>query len=190
MRTILLLSAAVLLSAPAQADPVRDALAQITKCADIAGAAERLQCFDTATSGAKSALAAPAGPAMEQTAAAQTDQKQAEETEGGGVLSWFGLSRPVTKPEQFGRPPPPPNAPKEIQEISANVLEFAKTVYGRSIFVLENGQVWKQVDGDQIEVKEPAKGETMKVVIETAVMGSYNLKVVGHTGTVKVRRIK
>lgn len=188
MRNFWLLSAAtVLISLPAQADPARDALAQITKCADIANKAERLQCFDTAVGGAKAALATPEpAPAPVQQAAAQP----AEPEEEGGILKWFGLSKPVTKPADFGKPPPEPTGPKEISEISANVLEFAKNVYGRSIFILDNGQVWKQVDGDTTEVRDPPAGETMKVTIETAFMGSYSLRVQGHTGIVKVRRIK
>src|SRR6185436_12310831 len=134
MRTFWLLSAAALISLPAHADPARDALAAISRCADIASAAERLQCFDGAVSGAKTALAAP--PPVQE-AAAQTTQPAEEE--GGGVLGWFGLSRPVTKQEDFGKPPVP-TGPKEISEISATVLEFAKNAYGRSLFILDNGQ--------------------------------------------------
>jgi len=187
MRIFWLLSAAALISLPAQADPARDALAEISKCADIASAAERLQCFDTAVTGAKTALSTALQPVQE--AAARTNQKPSEESEEGGVLSWFGLSRPVTKPDDFGKPPVP-TGPKEISEISATVLEFAKNPYGRSLFVLDNGQVWKQIDGDTSEVKDPSSGETMKVTIETAFMGSYTLKVVGRTGIIKVRRVK
>lgn len=184
MRFFLLLSAAVLISTPVHADAARDTLAAIAKCADIAAAAERLQCFDVAASGAKTALAAPAPAAV----ALQSDQKPAEEEEGG-VLGWFGLARPVTKSEDFGKPPMPAG-PKEIQEISATVLEFAKNAYGRSIFILDNGQIWKQVDGDTTEVRDPSRNETMKVTIETGIMGSYTLRVEGRRGIVKVRRVK
>ena len=183
MRFFWLLSASILVSVPAHADPARDALDAIAKCTEIATSAERLQCFDAAASGAKTALAAP----VRQTAA-QTGQAPAQEEEGG-VLSWFGLSRPVTKQEDFGKPPVPAG-PKEIQEISAGVIEFAKNAYGRSIFVLDNGQVWKQVDGDTTEVRDPSGGEAMKVTIETGLMGSYSLRVEGRRGIVKVRRVK
>ena len=119
---------------------------------------------------------------------AQTDPVPAEEEEGG-VLSWFGLSRPNTKPEDFGKPRVR-TEPKEITELSAGVLEFAKNAYGRSIFILDNGQVWKQVDGDTTEVRDPSRGEAMKVTIETGLMGSYSLRVEGRRGIVKVRRVK
>lgn len=185
MRIFWLLAAAVVISMPAQADPARDALAEIAKCSDIPAAADRLQCYDAAAQGAKTAMSTPAPATVERQAAAQP----AQEEEGGGVLSWFGLERPVTKTEDFGKPPVP-TGPKEIQQISANVLEFAKNPYGRSLFILDNGQVWKQIDGDQTEVRDPSKGETMKVSIETGMFGSYSLKVEGRTGIVKVRRVK
>jgi len=187
MRTFWLLSAAVLIAVPAQADPARDALSEIAKCAEIADAAERLKCFDAAVGGARSALAAPppAQPPVQQAAV------KTEEEEEGGVLAWFGLSKPATKPEEFGRPPQPvAEGPKEITEISASVLELAKNAYGRSLFVLDNGQVWKQIDGDQTDVRDVAKGETMKVTIEKAVFGSYALSIEGRRGIVKVRRVK
>jgi hypothetical protein len=185
MRFFWLLATAVVIAAPAQADSARDALAQVAKCSDIPTAADRLQCYDAAAETAKTAMST-AAPAIQQQASAKP---AAEDEEGGGVLSWFGLERPVTKTEDFGKPPMP-TGPKEINEISANVLEFAKNPYGRSIFILDNGQVWKQIDGDQSEVRDPSKGETMKVSIETGMMGSYTLKVQGRTGIVKVRRVK
>jgi hypothetical protein len=182
MRFFCLLAVAVVVAAPAQADPSRDALSEIAKCSDIPAAADRLQCYDAAAQTAKTAMAAPIPVASAQPAPAQED-------EGGGVLSWFGLERPVTKTEDFGKPPVPAG-PKEIKEITANVVEFAKNAYGRSIFILDNGQVWKQVDGDITEVRDPSKSETMKVSIETGMFGSYTLKVEGRTGIVKVRRVK
>lgn len=185
MRFFWLLAASSALVLPAQADPAREALAQIAKCADVAAAAERLACYDAAASGAKNALATT--PAVEQKVAVQTQ----EEEEGGGVLEWFGLSKPVTKAEDFGRPPAPVTAgPKEVTSISSNVVELAKNAYGRSIFVLGNGQVWKQVDGDQTEVRDPRKGEAMTVSIEKGLLGSFSLRIEGRNGIVKVRRVK
>ena len=54
-----LLAAAVVIAAPAQADPARDALAEVAKCSDIPAAAERLQCYDAAAQGAKMAMSRP-----------------------------------------------------------------------------------------------------------------------------------
>jgi hypothetical protein len=183
MRNIWLMSAVLLLVAPAHADPARDALSAIAKCTDIASSAERLQCFDAAAPNAKNALVAPAPTP-------QAKPPAAAEEEEGGVLGWFGLSRPTTKPEDFGKPPAPVAGPKEIQEISAGVLELAKNAYGRAIFILDNGQIWKQIDGDTTEVRPAPRDETLKVTIEKGLMGSYALSIEGRRGIVKVRRVK
>jgi hypothetical protein len=122
-------------------------------------------------------------------------QKQEEES-GGGVLAWFGFApeeRPVTKPEDFGvtnLPDNRPGAPVAITEISANVLEHAKNAFGRSLFILDNGQVWKQIDGDTTELHHRSSDGQMKVRIEKAFMGSFSLSVDGRNTKIKVRRIK
>ena len=166
---------ALLATSPAHADSVRDALLEIAKCADIADAAERLKCFDAVVPGAKNALAAP---------------PQKEER---SILDWFGFTRPdkpVLKTEDFGKPPAPPEEPKELTEIKAAVLEFAKTPYGKALFVLDNGQVWKQLDADSSNVREAPAGIPMKVMIEVGFMGSYNLTIDGRNGLIKVSRVK
>jgi len=94
--------------------------------------------------------------------------------------------------EDFGKPPPPP----EITQITATVLELSRTSRGRSIFVLDNGQVWRQLDGDDANVQEPQPGKTMKVAIEMNFVGSllggysYNLTIEGRNGLIRVRRVK
>ena len=155
------------------ADSVGDATAEIAKCAGFADSAARLKCFDAAAPRANGAPAAQ--PARE-----------APDRDG------FGFSPPqaVTREEDFGKPPPPP----EITQITATVLELARTVRGRSIFVLDNGQVWRQLDGDDTDVQEPQPGKTMKVAIEMGflggLLGNYNLTIEGRSALIRVRRVK
>jgi hypothetical protein len=181
VRIFWLVSAAALTVLPAQAETARSTLSEIAKCSDIATAAERLQCYDNAAATAKSVLAA----SPQQQAAVETEEE-------GGVLDWFGLGsrKPITKAEDFGKTPEAVAGPREISEISAAVTEFAKNAYGKAVFILDNGQVWRQIDGDAYEVQAPRKGDTMKVTIEKAFMGSFSLTVEGRNGIVKVRRIK
>jgi hypothetical protein len=178
MRTLLFLFIAVFVAAPARADLARDALTEITKCADIVDSSERLKCFDAAVASARSALAAPA-----------------PEPPKKGLLEWFGLPRPqapVTKTEDFGKPAPPlaPGTGEEITEIKATVIEFARTLRGKALFVLDNGQVWRQIDADGTELPDPAPDTTMRVTIETGALGSYNLTVEGRNRSIKVNRLK
>jgi hypothetical protein len=180
VRIFWLVSAVALTVFPAQASPARDALTAVSKCADIAAASERLQCYDNAAAAAKTLLASQ--PAAQQQAGAEED--------GGGVLAWFGLSetKPVKKPEDFGRPPPRADEPKEITEISARVTKFSRTGLGRAVFTLDNGQVWTQVAGDTTEVRDAKSGD--EVTVEKAFMGSYSLIFKERKGLIKVRRTK
>jgi len=161
---------------PAYADAARDVLVEVAKCADIADAAERLKCFDAAVARVKSALAAP-----------QPEQPAPSKS----ILDWFGFSRPtpVTKTEDFGKPPAP-QPEEEIQQISATVIEYAKTPRGKAVFILDNGQVWRQLDADTSVILDPDPAKPMKVKIERGVLTSYNLTIEGRNGLIKVSRVK
>lgn len=176
MRIAIAFVTAAVIAGPAFADDARDALEAIAKCADIADSADRLKCYDAAAPRAKSALAIPPQPAKDP----------------GVTVETFGLPRaqkPVEKVEDFGKPAPPPK-PDEIKEIAENVLEFARTPRGRAIFILENGQVWRQLDSDTTELRDPPLGKTMRVKIEYGFLGSYNLTIEGRNGLIKVTRLK
>ena len=99
-----------------------------------------------------------------------------------------GLANPPAKVEGFGKLPPP--RPDEVTQISATVLELARTARGRAVFVLDNGQTWRQIDGDDSDVREPPPGKTIKVTIATGIFNSYNLTIEGRNGLIKVRRLK
>jgi len=98
------------------------------------------------------------------------------------------LANPLTRAEGFGKPPPP--RPDEVTQIRATVLELAKTARGRAVFILDNGQTWRQIDGDDTDVREPLPGKTMKVTIATGIFNSYDLTIEGRNGLIKVRRLK
>ena len=175
MRILILASILAVSVGHARADVARDALAEIVKCADVAEPSKRLACFDAATARAKGALAAPAPTVREM---------------GGGAEEFgFSKSQPVLKADDFGKTAPEPG-PKEITQISATVVELAKTLRGRAIFILDNGQVWRQLDADATELPYPAAGTTMKVTIEKGWVGSYNLTIAGRNGLIKVFRMK
>ena len=74
--------------------------------------------------------------------------------------------------------------------MSANVREFWKTSRGLAVFVLDNGQTWRQLEADGSQVLEPAPGTTLKVTIERGLLESYNLMIEGRNGLIKVRRVQ
>jgi hypothetical protein len=169
---ILLLLASIALLV--HADTPNEALSEVVRCGGIADAVERLKCFDAVVPRAKSALAEP------------------EKKESRGILDWFGFGRPrepVTKPEQFGKPAPVlPGG--EINQITSTIVEFGYTPRGKAIFILDNGQVWRQIDGDDVRVIEPDPGKPAKVTIEIGLLENYNLTIQGRNGLIRVRRVK
>ena len=90
------------------------------------------------------------------------------------------------RPEDFGKPVV---APPEVAQVVATVRELSKTVRGRALFVLDNGQIWRQLDGDDVQVLEAPPG-TLKVTIERGAFGSYHLTIEGRNGLVRVRRVE
>lgn len=184
MRFIWISLGVAALAGTAWADADRDVVKAVAKCAEIASAEDRLKCFDTAVPQAQAALAQPEAPI-------QTATTQTEGESEGGMLSWFGLDRPVTKTEDFGKPPPKVEERQQgITHISAAVAEFARTSSGKVLLVLDNGQIWRQIDGDSGVVQDPPKGEPLKVSIEKGFFGSYDMTVEGRNGIIKVRRVK
>jgi hypothetical protein len=93
----------------------------------------------------------------------------------------------IPKAEDFGKPPP---RPPEVLQLAATVRELSKTVRGRAVFVLDNGQTWRQLEGDDAQVLEPPAGTVLKVTIARGAFGSYNLTIEGRNGMIRVRRIE
>ena len=93
----------------------------------------------------------------------------------------------IPKTEDFGKPPP---RPPEVDQVNATVREVSKTMRGRALFVLDNGQTWRQLEGDDAQVLEPPPGAILKVTIARGAFGSYNLTIEGRNGLIRVRRIE
>ncbi len=93
----------------------------------------------------------------------------------------------LPKPADFGKPVARvPEAP----QIVAAVRQLSRTVRGRAVFVLDNGQVWRQLDSDDSNILEPAPGAMLKVTIARGLLDSYNLTIEGRSSLIKVRRVE
>ena len=185
---------------PALAGARDDALNAVAKCASLTDDHARLACYDAAAAEVKSAIASPA----------ESQPPTAEEQK-----SWFGLPNlfggsnghaPQTTPKEFGNeslpppPPPPPPAPGQpapppppqiIDSITAGVTDYAFNPYGKVTVFLDNGQIWKQIEGDD---ENPLfafkKSKSNTVTISRGLLGSYNMQVNGKAVIYKMRRLK
>ena len=72
--------------------------------------------------------------------------------------------------------------------IHANIVgAFTGWTGNDTEFRLDNGMVWKQVEGDTFNVKAT---QNAAVTIKKSVMGAWRLSMVGYNNTVRVKRIK
>ncbi len=99
-------------------------------------------------------------------------------------------AKPVSPEAQFGADFIAKDDSKqadEIDAISSPLKSFAYTQNGRAIVTLENGQVWRQIDGDSSKFRAK-EGEVVKIA--RAIFSSYSMTVSSHPGIIKVRRLK
>lgn len=210
---------AVLAFAIQAAEAADDLTTELNKCAVMTDNWGRLTCYDQLAARLKSspssvvqAPAAVAAPSVAQAPvasapAAPVNIAQApaapppakEDGSWFGISQWFGGNTAPEQqktPAQFGSEdlPAPPAAPgaaaaEPLDSITADVSDVAFGYFGRFTVFLANGQIWQQLQGDTAIAKFDKHGKN-SVTISRGALGSYNLKVDGHTGLFKVKRLK
>jgi hypothetical protein len=193
-----------LASGAALAGPRDDVLEAMGKCAAIADDKVRLGCYDAVAPRLRDALNAPP---------ATLDHPPTKEEQ----QSWFGFdlgdlfgAAPAqqTTPQKFGAdqipaPPPPPaaasgteaasappEAPQQLDSITAGVTDYSFTPFKKFIVFLDNGQVWRQLQGDAGIARFSRDPKDNTVTIERGLFGSYNLKIDDSHAVFKVTRVK
>ncbi len=191
-----LIASLLLLSGAARAAAVRS-LDGLLACRDIADAAERLACFDreaaalapAPTAPAKTApvavtapaVAPPAPAAPAAAAAAPSPPPAAAPTPAPpDARQTFGLSARAVEEKEAAAG----LRPVTISRIEAHIVRTAHTSDGYMVFTLDNDQVWRQIEVENILVNP---GET--VTISHAALGSYWLKMSSGRGC-KVTRLR
>jgi hypothetical protein len=143
---------------------------------------------------------APAYVPPAEKAAAPLPKK--EENSWYDPTSWFGSDNGTApsnsaSPTEFGAeriPAGNPVAgeaprPEPLDHITANVVSVTYSITGRFIVTLENGQVWRQIDGDTAEAHF-GNNKHNAVTISRGMLGSYNLVIEGRKAMYKVKRMK
>jgi hypothetical protein len=192
-------AAALLFSVPAIADDRSQVLESFGKCAGMADDKARLACYDALAPQVRDALSAPP-PMVASAPYAPTEQEQ-KSWFGFDVGALFGTSpSKQTTPQQFGsdqipQAAPPVNAaapaqPAEVDSITAGVTDYAFTPFGKFIVFLDNGQVWRQEEGDTDRAHFAKNPKDNTVTISRGFLGSYNLTVNDSGNLIKVKRVK
>lgn len=153
----------------------------LDKCAAIRNAAERLFCFDslaagkestppTASSGGAQAAATSASSGTAPAAAARQTRPPVSQRDNDD--SGFGLELA--------------NQRSGPQSLTSRYDGTFTGWTGDTVFTLENGQVWKQVETDRLSFS----AERPVITIRRGWFGAFYLKVEGANKQIRVKRIK
>ena len=179
-----------------------DLLQALSQCATVSDSQARLACYDGLSPRVKAAMAAPpaAQPPAQVAARHEPTEQEQKSWFGFDMGDLFGTSPAVqTTPQQFGEErTPAANAAieerreekKVVDEISAKLTEYAYNPFGKFIVFLDNGQVWKQIQGDSDHAMFRHEAADNTVTISRGLLGSYNLSINDGSHVYKVSRLK
>ena len=172
MRRILVLTmlSAVFLPAPLWA---QDSLAtQLRQCSVIVGSVERLACYDQS--------ARRPVPAASQLSRRRT--------------RYLSVRPSPADPPRISAPTPclrphRPRAAFDPRFDTSQVTDFSFDVRGHFIVTLANGQIWRQIEGDTVNVPL-RKDRTHTATVSRAILGSYSIRFDNPRGLFKVLRVR
>ena len=69
---------------------------------------------------------------------------------------------------------------------TARVVKHWKTPYGKFVVELDNGQIWREIDNNHLQISD----RTKTVEIYKGILNNYRLKADGRTASASVRRVR
>lgn len=149
----------------------------ILDCTKITNDMSRLACFDVASKKLMGSTAgSDAGGIMHEAAQPTKEEKIAD----------FGKNQLRNSIVKEVRKKEKEEEKKELTEITLKVMKYQYTVTKKFVLFMENGQIWKQKDGNRIRLP---KGE-FNVIIKKGMLSGYNMIVPTKRSLVKVKRLK
>jgi hypothetical protein len=182
----------LLAAVPAMAQAPADLAATMTKCAVIPRDADRLACYDAAIAGTSAEARAIATRRAEESAKIAAEEAAVVAAAAKAKADADALAAAEASKEAFGKEgmksrsdrfAPPPG---EVQEIETTLSDTFTNREGFSVFLLENGQLWREVD---VATKINTRAGD-KVSIERAALGGYKLHFIRQKRVVLVKRMK
>ena len=171
-----------------------DVLEQLGKCAAIGADKDRLACYDAMSPHVKDALATP--PATISHDPTKDEQKSWFGYDIGSLFS-SGAATKQTTPQQFGQESTGQGKvdqrnleQTEVNDITVGVTDYSYNPFGKFIVFLDNGQVWREQDGDNDRAHFSGDPKDNKVTISRGAFGSYNMAINDAHHQFKVIRVK
>lgn len=171
-------------------DPAKDASVQdVLACRVLVSNSERLACLDQAMPALANAFPVEKLSAQEQLEITvrqnEQTQKAAEKVFGQSINQQKTQTVEASNVERTVKRKVKKD---QLREIASLVREVELTPYDKAIVYLENGQVWRQLDSDNVRVRSKiVVGKS--VAIKKKIMGSYTMKI-SNERSFRVKRVK
>lgn len=148
----------------------------LVACASKVDDAERLACYDAAVR----SLSAEARAASE---AREKEAKAAKAAADASAAAAAAAQAEADRANNFGKPVEKTGT---VSELTATVTELLTDGNRKSVFVLDNGQIWRHADGPPL----PNVKAGMQVTLKRGALGSFRLLPVGSNRSVQVVRMR
>ena len=170
--TIAMASVAVLGAVSANAaSPEEEILEPFEKCKSIGDDTQRLACFDAAASTARTI------------AVEKRDKRRVRQKEDFGLSGLDLAKRDEKAPDRVAE-----RNELEPDQITAKLTDaYTNMKTGRRIFLLDNGQIWREVSGSKMR-RAPKAGAA--ITVKKGGFGSFKLRAEGKKGFAAVKRVK
>jgi hypothetical protein len=170
------------------ASPVEKAIDAALGCRSIADNTERLACFDGAMSGIDSARTEHAAETAAKKAAKEKKKKDDFGLKGREVVVLDNTE------ENFGGEAVPEvraaQEAKRLKSIAATATSIKVNSLKQATLTLDNGQVWKQLESDNVSLPPMREGKSYAVTIKRGTMGNYMAVIEDLNRSIRVTRIK
>ena len=184
----------LMFSSSAFAQSGEEAVAGVLACQAVKGSTARSRCFEAALPALSEAFPEAVALAAERAKAARLAAAEQEKNEFGLFERDREIASNEYEKEAFGSNDLPASAladeDDEVKSVEGVAVEVGKNNRGKWFVILENGQVWRQIDGDKSTPYIPRNAERLPVVIKKGLMGSYFIKVGNAKAAFKAERIK
>ena len=158
----------------------QDALSsQLTACVQITGVLQRLACYDR--------VAHSLGPVPVPRSAPVQRAAPPPVAYAPPIAAAPPVAAPPIGLGSERLPRTASAAPRRAQELTAAITGISFDARGRFTITLDNGQVWRQLEGDTAML-QGARNSTAR--ISRGALGSYDLNVVGRNATYRVSRLQ
>lgn len=173
------LLAGLVLAGPVQAQASDKLPGQLVGCSAQADDAKRLACYDSVVK----SLSSEARKVSEAREAETAKAKQAAAAAAAAAAATAAAEAEAARKDSFGKAA---DSADEVKSVAAAITEILRDASGKPVFILDNGQMWRQADGFTL----PNAKVGTKVTVKRGAMGSYRLQPENSNRSVQVIRMR